>query len=63
MLKARRNALRNQTKHHYKTEGISTDQAAKTQDNWASAELLDMREAVPYHEYFIHIIEEAMPRG
>nr|POF20568.1 hypothetical protein CFP56_73347 [Quercus suber] len=47
------------------TKGMNTDQANqidKSQGDWASAELLDMIEAVPYHEYFIHAIDEDMPR-
>lgn len=39
------------------------DQATETQSDWASAELLDLIEAVPYHEQFIHTFEEAIPRG
>ena len=54
-VESKKKCTQDQTKHDYKTEGISTDQAAKTQSNWASAELLDMIEAVPYHEYFIHV--------
>nr|POE79066.1 hypothetical protein CFP56_43074 [Quercus suber] len=48
-----------------RTKGMNTDQANqidKSQGDWASAELLDMIEAVPYHEYFIHAIDEDMPR-
>lgn len=30
---------------------------------WASMELLEVIEAMPYHELFIHSLEELMPRG
>lgn len=30
---------------------------------WASKELLEVIEAMPYHELFIHSLEELMPRG
>ena len=30
---------------------------------WARKELLEVIEAMPYHELFIHSLEELMPRG
>ena len=30
---------------------------------WASKELLEVIEAMQYHELFIHSLEELMPRG
>ena len=35
-VESKKKCTQDQTKHDYKTEGISTDQAAKTQSNWAS---------------------------
>ena len=51
-----------QSKHRNTIEG-SSDQAIKAETEWASKELMDLIEAVPYHEQFIHSFEEAMPRG
>lgn len=55
-----------QTKHRDRANRaavMNTDQIAKIQGDWASAELLELIEAVPHHEYFIHNSEEVMPRG
>ena len=52
-----------QSKHRNTIEGRSSDQAIKSETEWASKELMDLIEAVPYHEQFIHSFEEAMPRG
>ena len=54
-----------QDKSKYKTRvgDQCSDQTTKTLSDWASAELLDLIEAVPYHEQFIHTFEEALPRG
>ena len=54
-----------QDKSKYKTRvgDQCSDQTTKTLSDWASAELLDLIEAVPYHEQFIHTFEEALSRG
>lgn len=38
-------------------------EATRTEHMWASNELLDITEAIPYHELFIHSFEELLPRG
>ena len=53
-VESKKKCTQDQTKHDYKTEGISTDQAAKTQSNWASP--------LPW-VFHPCLIEEAMPRG
>ena len=44
------------------TEERSNDQAVVAESIWAS-KLLELIEAVPYCEQFIHSFEELMPRG
>ena len=61
--KSKKECTQDKNKHRSRVEEVSTDQATKTQSDWASAELLDLIETVPYHEHFIHTFEEAMPRG
>ena len=36
-VKSKKKCTQDQTKHAYKTEGMNTNQAVKTQGNWASA--------------------------
>ena len=53
-------------KHHSKvqvTEERCNDQAVVAESIWASKELLELIEAMPYCEQFIHSFEELMPRG
>ena len=45
------------------TEERSNDQAVVAESIWASKELLELIEAVPYCEQFIHSFVELMPRG
>ena len=45
------------------TEERSNDQAVVAESIWASKELLELIEAVPYCEQFIHSFEELMSRG
>ena len=60
---SKKGCTKDKNKHRSRVEKVSTDQATKTQSDWASAELLDLIEVVPYHEHFSHTFEEAMPRG
>ena len=57
------NLAQDKSKHKTRVGDQCSDQATKTQSDWASAQLLDLIEAVPYHEQFIHTFEEALPRG
>ena len=53
-------------KHHSKvqvTEERSKDQAVVAESIWASKELLELIEAMPYCEQFFHSFEELTPRG
>ena len=45
------------------TEERSNEQAVVAESIWASKELLELIEAVPYCEQFFHSFEELMPRG
>ena len=62
-VESKKECNQDKSKHKNRIEEECCDQATKTQSDWASAELLDLIEAVPYHEQFIHTFEEAMPRG
>ena len=48
-------------KHHSREK--SNDQVQVAESIWASKELLEVIESVPYCEQFIHCFEEMMPRG
>nr|POE84560.1 hypothetical protein CFP56_71404 [Quercus suber] len=48
-------------KHHSREK--SNDQTQVAESIWASKELLEVIESVPYCEQFIHCFEEMMPRG
>ncbi|KAK7816770.1 hypothetical protein CFP56_043697 [Quercus suber] len=45
------------------SEERSNDQAVVAESIWASKESLELIEAMPYCEQFIHSFEELMPRG
>ena len=62
-VESKKGCTKDKNKHRSRVEKVSTDQATNTQTNWANAKLLDLIEAVPYHEHFIHTSEEAMPCG
>ena len=62
-VESKKGCTQDNSKHRNRIEKVSTNQATNTQTDWASAELLDLIEAVPYREHFIDTSEEAMPRG
>ena len=62
-VESKKGCTQDNSKHINRTEEVSTDKATNTRTDWASAEQLDLIEAVPYHEHFIHTSEEAMPHG
>ena len=62
-VESKKGCIQDNSKHRNRAEEVSTDQATNTQTNWDNAKLLDLIEAVPYHEHFIHTSEEAMPCG
>ena len=45
------------------TEERSNEQAVVAESIWASKELLELIEAMPYCEQFFHSFEELTPRG
>ena len=62
-VESKKGCTQDNNKHRNRVEEVSIDQATNTQTDWANVELLDLIEAVPYHEHFIHTSEEAMPCG
>jgi len=50
----KKECTQDKSKYKNKIEEGNCDQAIKTQREWASTKLMDLIEAVPYHEQFIH---------
>ena len=50
----KKECTQDKSKYRNKIEEGSCDQAIKTQREWASTKLMELIEAVPYHEQFIH---------
>uniref|UniRef100_A0A7N2KUK3 Uncharacterized protein n=1 Tax=Quercus lobata TaxID=97700 RepID=A0A7N2KUK3_QUELO len=49
--------------HHNRIGELRSNGQVTAEHTWASKELLEVIEAMPYHELFIHSLEELMPRG